>query len=381
MRPGVGVIASRWPQISIYGACGSRYRWDIDGSFSISPRFSRFLFSKIIYTFSIIRCFHSPKGARRRNGTKETRTTSVLLHPEEFSREIHRFPFVSVTKVNSLAERLKPKRKRDLNNCKFFSKFYSRRFEKEKKKVCQIHSFLSFSYPSQNSSPSFQISLRNRSLESNKLTHVPSFLSSKKKEKSWPIRRHPLATQRVSYRFPKRNKAVSRGFQVALRKEFTFWKTFYNSPSFLPTASPFPFRKLLLASVQKLYPNFVSSSSLLLFRIPSRENSSLPLSIMVVGRPRARLPIDHPPIRPLHSASRDRNRGQPERSSPLSSPSSFPSGTPLKGVGFRGKPVENCRPQPATLWPPFIGLVRGGLSFMQSVSATWEELCGIPLTW
>lgn len=144
MRPGVGVIASRWPQISIYGACGSRYRQDIDGSFSISPRFSRFLFSKIIYTFSIIRCFHSPEGARRRNGTKETRTTSVLLHPEEFSREIHRFPFVSVTKVNSLAERLKPKRKRDLNICKFLSKFYSRRFEKEKKSLS--NSFLSFHF-------------------------------------------------------------------------------------------------------------------------------------------------------------------------------------------------------------------------------------------
>lgn len=269
------------------------------------------------------------------------------MHPEEFSREIHRFPFVSVTKVNSLAERLKPKRKRDLNICKFLSKFYSRRFEKEKKSLS--NSFLSFLFLSLSKFIALFSNFSSKSL-SRIQAHSRSLLSLlKKKEKSWPIRRHPLATQRVSYRFPKRNKAVSRGFQVALRKEFTFWKTFYNSPSFLPAASPFPFRKLLLASVQKLYPNFVSSSSLLLFRIPSRENSSLALSIMVVGPPRARLPIDHPPIRPLHSASRDRNRGQPERSSPLSSPSSFPSGTPLKGVGFRGKPVENCRPQPATL--------------------------------
>lgn len=270
------------------------------------------------------------------------------MHPEEFSREIHRFPFVSVTKVNSLAERLKPKRKRDLNICKFLSKFYSRRFEKEKKKFVKFIPFFPFPIPLKIHRPLFKFLFEIALSNTSSLT-FPPFSPKKKKEKSWPIRRHPLATQRVSYRFPKRNKAVSRGFQVALRKEFTFWKTFYNSPSFLPPASPFPFRKLLLASVQKLYPNFVSSSSLLLFRIPSRENSSLPLSIMVVGPPRARLPIDHPPIRPLHSASRDRNRGQPERSSPLSSPSSFPSGTPLKGVGFRGKPVENCRPQPATL--------------------------------
>lgn len=173
MRPGVGVIASRWPQISIYGACGSRYRWDIDGSFSISPRFSRFLFSKIIYTFSIIRCFHSPEGARRRNGTKETRTTSVLLHPEEFSREIHRFPFVSVTKGELSCWEAKAEEKERFKYLQIFLQILFPEIWKGKKKVCQIHSFLSFSYPSQNSSPSFQISLRNRSLEY-KLTHVPS---------------------------------------------------------------------------------------------------------------------------------------------------------------------------------------------------------------
>lgn len=180
MRPGVGVIASRWPQISIYGACGSRYRRDIDGSFSISPRFSRFLFSKIIYTFSIIRCFHSPEGARRRNGTKETRTTSVLLHPEEFSREIHRFPFVSVTKVNSLAERLKPKRKRDLNICKFLSKFYSRRFEKEKKSLS--NSFLSFLFLSLSKFIALFSNFSSKSL-SRIQAHSRSLLSLLKKKK------------------------------------------------------------------------------------------------------------------------------------------------------------------------------------------------------
>lgn len=182
MRPGVGVIASRWPQISIYGACGSRYRWDIDGSFSISPRFSRFLFSKIIYTFSIIRCFHSPEGARRRNGTKETRTTSVLLHPEEFSREIHRFPFVSVTKVNSLAERLKPKRKRDLNICKFFSKFYSRRFEKEKKKFVKFIPFFPFPIPLKIHRPLFKFLFEIALSNTSSLT-FPPFSPKKKKKK------------------------------------------------------------------------------------------------------------------------------------------------------------------------------------------------------
>lgn len=175
MRPGVGVIASRWPQISIYGACGSRYRRDIDGSFSISPRFSRFLFSKIIYTFSIIRCFHSPEGARRRNGTKETRTTSVLLHPEIFKRDSP-FSIRFGYKGKLSCWEAKAEEKERFKYLQIFLQILFPEIWKGKKKVCQIHSFLSFSYPSQNSSPSFQISLRNRSLEY-KLTHVPSFLS------------------------------------------------------------------------------------------------------------------------------------------------------------------------------------------------------------
>lgn len=228
MRPGVGVIASRWPQISIYGACGSRYRWDIDGSFSISPSpFSRFLFSGIIYTFSIIRCFHSPEGGRRRNGRKETRTISVLLHPEEFSTEIHRFPFRFRYKGKlSCWETKVEERERERNsNIKqiFLQILFLqiRRGKREKSFSSLFLSLSKFAFFSNFSSKSLSlyiIQARSRSLP--------------KKGKSWPIRRHPLATQRVSYRFPKRNKAVSRGFQVALRKEFTFSKTFYNSSSF-----------------------------------------------------------------------------------------------------------------------------------------------------
>lgn len=249
---------------------------------------------------------------------------------------------------------------------------------KKRKKVCQIHSFLSLSYSSQNSSPSFQISLRNRSLEY-KLARVSS--PSKKKEKSWSIRRHPLATQRVSYRFPKRNKAVSRGFQVALRKEFTFWKTFYNYPSF-PTASPFPFRKLLLASVPSknftptlFLPPLCSFSGWYQEKILLSLSLSLSWTATGAVTDRSSAHVLFIPLPAIEIAASPKGALLPPSSS------SFPSGTPLKGVGFRGKPVENCRPQPATLWPPFIGLVRGGLSFMQSVSATWEELCGIPLTW
>lgn len=336
MRPGVGVIASRWPQISIYGACGSRYRWDIDGSFSISPSpFSRFLFSRIIYTFSIIRCFHSPEGGRRRNGRKETRTISVLLHPEEFSTEIHRFPFRFRYKGKlSCWETKVEERERERNsNIKqiFLQILFLqiRRGKKEKSFSSLFLSLSKFAFFSNFSSKSLSlyiIQARSRSLP--------------KKGKSWPIRRHPLATQRVSYRFPKRNKAVSRGFQVALRKEFTFSKTFYNSPSLLPPSSiAFPFPQITSRLCPKtLSFNFVPSflpCPLLLFP-DTVERKFFSLSLCR-GPPRARLPIDHPPIRPLHSASRDRNRGQPERSSPPSLPSSFPSGTPLKGGWFSWK--------------------------------------------
>ena len=336
MRPGVGVIASRWPQISIYGACGSRYRWDIDGSFSISPSpFSRLLFSRIIYTFSIIRCFHSPEGGRRRNGRKETRTISVLLHPEEFPTEIHRFPFRFRYKGKLSCWETKVEereRERNSNIKQIFLQILFLQIRRGKKEKSFSFLFLSLSkFFSNSSSKSLSLSLyiiqaRSRSLP--------------KKGKSWPIRRHPLATQRVSYRFPKRNKAVSRGFQVALRKEFTFSKTFYNSPSLLPSSSiAFPFPQITSRLCPKTLSqlcSFLPSLSLAPFSGYCREKILLSLSLCR-GPPRARLPIDHPPIRPLHSASRDRNRGQPERSSPPSHSSSFPSGTPLKGGWFSWK--------------------------------------------
>lgn len=347
--------------------------------FPPSP-FSRFLFSRIIYTFSIIRCFHSPEGGRRRNGRKETRTISVLLHPEEFPTEIHRFPFRFRYKGKlSCWETKVEERERERNsNIKqiFLQILFLqiRRGKREKSFSSLFLSLSKFAFFSNFSSKSLSlyiIQARSRSLP--------------KKGKSWPIRRHPLATQRVSYRFPKRNKAVSRGFQVALRKEFTFSKTFYNSPSLLPSSSiAFPFPQITSRLCPKtLSFNFVPSflpCPLLLFP-DTVERKFFSLSLSVVDRHgRGYRSIIRPsvlfiPLPAIEIAASPKG-------------ALLPPPLPLfhrvhlsKEVGFRGKPVENCRPQPATLWPPFIGLVRGGLSFMQSVSATWEELCGIPLTW
>lgn len=313
-------------------ACGSRYRWDIDGSFSISPSpFSRFLFSRIIYTFSIIRCFHSPEGGRRRNGRKETRTISVLLHPEEFSTEIHRFPFRFRYKGKlSCWETKVEERERERNsNIKqiFLQILFLqiRRGKKEKSFSSLFLSLSKFAFFSNFSSKSLSlyiIQARSRSLP--------------KKEKVGRFEgiHWPRSASVIDFR------SVIKPF-----REDSKWHCAKNSPSRRRSTTPppssiaFPFPQITSRLCPKtLSFNFVPSflpCPLLLFP-DTVERKFFSLSLCH-GPPRARLPIDHPPIRPLHSASRDRNRGQPERSSPPSPPSSFPSGTPLKGGWFSWK--------------------------------------------
>lgn len=361
-------------------ACGSRYRWDIDGSFSISPSpFSRFLFSRIIYTFSIIRCFHSPEGGRRRNGRKETRTISVLLHPEEFPTEIHRFPFRFRYKGKlSCWETKVEERERERNsNIKqiFLQILFLqiRRGKKEKSFSSLFLSLSKFAFFSNFSSKSLSlyiIQARSRSLP--KKEKVGRFEGI-----HWPRSASVIDFRSVIKPFREDSKWHCAKNSPSRRRSTTLL------PSSLLPASPFPFRKLLLASVQKLYPSTLFLPSFLVpcsfFRILSRENSSLSLSV-VDRHGRGYRSIIRPsvlfiPLPAIEIAA------SPKGALLLPSLPLFHRVHLSKEVGFRGKPVENCRPQPATLWPPFIGLVRGGLSFMQSVSATWEELCGIPLTW
>lgn len=145
-----------------------------------------------------------------------------------------------------------------------------------------------------------------------------------------------------------------------LKLATTLERSTRNSVVAFPSANYFSPSILAPAEVE---PAEVPSQRVgLSWRNPFPFSRSRPSPIVGGGVPRVRLPIDQPP----HILFLPRWKSRPARKGLLL------SDTPSKDPIF----VENASRTVGPLCNPFIaGLVRGGFSFMQFVSATWVQLC------